>query len=144
MDLAVYEFDSETGTLLSHGALVAKRTRSGMCVTCSNKLYEVKKHTFSPWKTTKIPLTIPGSVLEGRCLDCHPKRIRNVFKVGLKRKAIYRGVRYPAPPSKKDFQRQPPGPAPAPKEDQRSVSNDSSYSDDWCKRALPEYQSRDP
>ena len=46
--------------------LIQQRERTGKCVTCGTKCFE---KTFFK----RVALTIPGKVLNGRCLHCHPQ-----------------------------------------------------------------------
>jgi hypothetical protein len=54
------------GRVLSKEELILQRERLGKCVTCGVKCYD---KTFFK----KVALTIPGKVLNGRCLHCHPQ-----------------------------------------------------------------------
>ena len=54
------------GRVLSKEELILQREKHGKCVTCGVKCFE---KTF--FKT--LTLTIPGKVLNGRCLHCHPQ-----------------------------------------------------------------------
>jgi hypothetical protein len=54
------------GRVLSKEELIRQRERLGKCVTCGVKLFE---KTFFK----RVALTIPGKVLNGRCLHCHPQ-----------------------------------------------------------------------
>ena len=54
------------GRVLSKEEVIEQRERAGKCITCGTKCFE---KTFFK----RAPLTIPGKVLNGRCLHCHPQ-----------------------------------------------------------------------
>lgn len=54
------------GVVLSRDELVERRHRAGQCPTCGQKIFEKKYFK-------KKPITVPGKVLEGRCLVCNPQ-----------------------------------------------------------------------
>ncbi|KAL7463602.1 hypothetical protein ACHAXS_003961 [Conticribra weissflogii] len=56
---------SSGGQVLSRAELLHRRQRNGECLTCGTKLFKKKL-------LSKVPLTIPGKVLDGRCLSCQP------------------------------------------------------------------------
>jgi len=56
---------SSGGQVLSRAELLNRRQRNGECLTCGTKLFKKKL-------LSKVPLTIPGKVLDGRCLSCQP------------------------------------------------------------------------
>lgn len=77
-----YDLDPTSGSVLSHEESIQKRLKQGICLSCPNKLFKVKRNRFNPLRVTKTPLTTPGHVLDGRCLDCHPIHQRgNATKV---------------------------------------------------------------
>lgn len=57
---------SSGGQVLSREELVKKRQRHGQCPTCGERLFKRKLLKFQP-------ITVPGKVLNGRCLACHPQ-----------------------------------------------------------------------
>jgi hypothetical protein len=54
------------GQVLSKSELISRRERNGECITCGQKCFNKKLFKM-------IPITIPGVVLEGRCLACNPQ-----------------------------------------------------------------------
>lgn len=54
------------GRVLSKEEVIEQRERAGKCITCGTKCFE---KTFFK----KVALTIPGKVLNGRCLHCQPQ-----------------------------------------------------------------------
>mmetsp|Transcript_26274 Transcript_26274/g.31791 ORF Transcript_26274/g.31791 Transcript_26274/m.31791 type:complete len:133 (+) Transcript_26274:137-535(+) len=74
-----FEIDSNSGIVLYHEEIFAHRLKQGKCMYCPNTLFEFHKSSLIPFKKVqKIPLTIPGHILEGRCLDCHPINVQIV------------------------------------------------------------------
>lgn len=57
---------SSGGQVLSKDELLLRRQRNGECQTCGQKCFQKKLFKM-------VPLTIPGEVLEGRCLACNPQ-----------------------------------------------------------------------
>ncbi|KAL3794129.1 hypothetical protein HJC23_012836 [Cyclotella cryptica] len=54
------------GQVLTKSELISRRERNGECVTCGQKCFNKKLFKM-------VPITIPGVVLEGRCLACNPQ-----------------------------------------------------------------------
>ena len=54
------------GQVLSKSELISRRERNGECITCGQKCFNKKLFKM-------VPITIPGVVLEGRCLACNPQ-----------------------------------------------------------------------
>ena len=54
------------GQVLSKSELISRRERNGECTTCGQKCFNKKLFKM-------VPITIPGVVLEGRCLACNPQ-----------------------------------------------------------------------
>lgn len=54
------------GQVLSKSELISRRERNGECVKCGQKCFNKKLFKM-------VPITIPGVVLEGRCLTCNPQ-----------------------------------------------------------------------
>lgn len=59
------------GSTMSRKEVEKHREKKGECVTCGQKLYERKMFQ-------KVPLTINGLVLSGRCLNCRPVSTKNL------------------------------------------------------------------
>lgn len=57
---------SSGGQVLSQEELVEKRKRNGQCTTCGAKCFKKKVFKLEP-------ITVPGLVLDGRCLTCFPQ-----------------------------------------------------------------------
>ncbi|KAL3805221.1 hypothetical protein ACHAW5_010209 [Stephanodiscus triporus] len=57
---------SSGGQVLSQEELVEKRQRNGQCTTCGAKCFKKKVFKLEP-------ITVPGLVLDGRCLTCFPQ-----------------------------------------------------------------------
>eukprot|EP00581_Thalassiosira_minuscula_P011954 CAMPEP_0183730262 /NCGR_PEP_ID=MMETSP0737-20130205/32379_1 /TAXON_ID=385413 /ORGANISM="Thalassiosira miniscula, Strain CCMP1093" /LENGTH=736 /DNA_ID=CAMNT_0025962709 /DNA_START=403 /DNA_END=2613 /DNA_ORIENTATION=- len=65
-----------SGMVLTNEQKKEDRRRKGFCETCSidpNRCFEIKKK-YGGLKSEKIPLTKPGKVFNGVCLDCNPER----------------------------------------------------------------------
>eukprot|EP00586_Coscinodiscus_wailesii_P015275 CAMPEP_0172514354 /NCGR_PEP_ID=MMETSP1066-20121228/259518_1 /TAXON_ID=671091 /ORGANISM="Coscinodiscus wailesii, Strain CCMP2513" /LENGTH=343 /DNA_ID=CAMNT_0013294989 /DNA_START=29 /DNA_END=1063 /DNA_ORIENTATION=- len=86
------EFSSRRGIVLTEGEVFSRRLKRGLCATCGNPLFRVVKNKINPFKTHKIPLTIPGKSVEGRCLVCLArKNVPNcLMKTGYERKGLDR------------------------------------------------------
>jgi hypothetical protein len=48
----------------------ATRERQGLCIKCGQKLFRTKKKGIFKQKEVKIPLSVPGQVERGQCLQC--------------------------------------------------------------------------
>ena len=59
------------GSTMSRKEVEKQREKKGECITCGQKLYERKMFQ-------KVPLTINGLVLNGRCLNCKPISSKNL------------------------------------------------------------------
>ena len=57
---------SSGGQVLSQEELLEKRQRNGQCITCGAKCFKKKLFKLEP-------ITVPGLVLNGRCLTCIPQ-----------------------------------------------------------------------
>jgi len=57
---------SSGGQVLSHKELKIKRQRTGLCPTCGRRCFKKKLFKLEP-------LTVPGKILDGRCLLCKPQ-----------------------------------------------------------------------
>mmetsp|Transcript_3254 Transcript_3254/g.6819 ORF Transcript_3254/g.6819 Transcript_3254/m.6819 type:complete len:153 (+) Transcript_3254:196-654(+) len=68
MDSVGTDIDA-SGKVLSKEELILRRERAGRCVTCGVKCYEKTFRLFNK----RVPLTVPGQVLNGICLRCHPE-----------------------------------------------------------------------
>ena len=68
MDSVGADIDA-SGKVLSKEELILRRERAGRCVTCGVKCYE---KTFTLFNK-RVQLTVPGQVLNGICLRCHPE-----------------------------------------------------------------------
>ena len=54
------------GQVLTKSELISRRERNGECTNCGQKCFNKKLFKM-------VPITIPGVVLEGRCLACNPQ-----------------------------------------------------------------------
>lgn len=64
MDTLGTDFNN-TGSVMSRKQLEEMRQKRGECITCARKLFRKKLFKM-------VPITEPGYVLEGRCLNCRP------------------------------------------------------------------------
>lgn len=81
------------GQVLSNDEVREDRRRKGFCDTCGiepNQCFRIKKR-MGGFYHDRIPLTIPGKVLNGVCLDCNPER--DPLGAGNRRVAGERGHR---------------------------------------------------
>ncbi|KAL7452733.1 hypothetical protein ACHAWC_004454 [Mediolabrus comicus] len=66
MDYLGSDIGAKLGRVLSKEEVIEQRERAGKCITCGTKCFE---KTFFK----RVALTIPGRVLNGRCLHCQPQ-----------------------------------------------------------------------